>query len=168
MARLNNILKFLLMNVNVIFATIGLAFFAFSLYLFAGNFGDLDPEFFLGVGLILCFVGLSIMFGSCLGCQGAANQNQRLGKSKTLYSKNCPVKFLPPIFYTDSFWTGRKIIFLYELLLLGSLAVELYLLSLSLRAAGEYKLTYPEVEQGKCQLSRHIHSLCPSFILSTT
>jgi len=70
------------MNVNVIFATIGLAFFAFSLYLFAGNFGDLDPEFFLGVGLILCFVGLSIMFGSCLGCQGAANQNQRLGKSK--------------------------------------------------------------------------------------
>ena len=82
MARLNNILKFLLMNVNVIFATIGLAFFAFSLYLFAGNFGELDPEFFLGVGLILCFVGLSIMFGSCLGCQGAANQNERLGKTE--------------------------------------------------------------------------------------
>lgn len=51
-------------------------------------------------------------------------------------------------FLADSFWTGRKIIFLYEVLILGSLAIELYLLSLCLRAAGEYKLTYPEVEEG--------------------
>ena len=57
------------------------------------------------------------------------------------------------MFHADSFWTGRKIIFIYELLLLGSLAVELYLLSLSLRAAGEYKLTYPEVEEGNCRSS---------------
>lgn len=69
------------MNVNVLFATFGLALFGFSLYLFAGNFGELDPGFFLGIGLIICFVGLCIMFGSCLGCQGAANQNEKLGKT---------------------------------------------------------------------------------------
>jgi len=81
MARLNNSLKFILMNVNIIFATIGLLLFALSLYLFFGNFGELDKELFIGIGLVLTFTGLSVMLASCLGCQGAVNQNEKFGKA---------------------------------------------------------------------------------------
>lgn len=86
MARLNNALKFMLMNVNIIFATIGLLFFALSLYLFAGNFGQLDKDFFVGIGLVFTFIGLSVMLASCLGCQGAVNQNEKFGTSEYLFS----------------------------------------------------------------------------------
>jgi hypothetical protein len=79
MARLNNTLKFILLNVNVIFAVFGLFIFGFALYLLAGNFGELDPGFFVGIGLVFIFMGLTVMFASCLGCQGAANQNEKFG-----------------------------------------------------------------------------------------
>ena len=73
------------MNVNIIFATIGLLLFALSLYLFFGNFGELDKELFIGIGLVLTFTGLSVMLASCLGCQGAVNQNEKFGKSLAIF-----------------------------------------------------------------------------------
>lgn len=80
MSRLNNSLKFILINANIIFALIGLFFFIVGIYLLAGNFGKLDPGFFLGTALVILFTGTSIMISACLGCQGANNQNEKFGK----------------------------------------------------------------------------------------
>jgi hypothetical protein len=80
MGRLNNGLKFALINVNIIFCTMGLFLIAMSIYLLTGNFGKLDPGFFLGTGLVIIFIGLSISVGACLGCQGANNQNEKFGR----------------------------------------------------------------------------------------
>lgn len=79
MARLNGILKFTLINVNILFSVIGLFILALGVYLLAGNFGKLDPGFFLGTGLIIVFCGTTIVVGSCLGCQGAINQTEKFG-----------------------------------------------------------------------------------------
>jgi hypothetical protein len=53
-----------------------------------------------------------------------------------------------PAVITGKFWTGRKIIGLYQVLLTGSLAIELVLLSVCLRSAGEYAQVYPILESG--------------------
>jgi hypothetical protein len=53
----------------------------FSLYLFFANWGDLDPGFFIGSGLIVLLFGLLVAFVSCFGCQGVNNQNEKIGKS---------------------------------------------------------------------------------------
>ena len=79
MARINNTLKFILLNVNILFSMFGVFLLAVALYMFAGNFGQLDPEFFLGVGLVLVFVGASTIAATIIGCQGVGNQNKRLG-----------------------------------------------------------------------------------------
>lgn len=80
MARFNNTLKFILINTNIIFAVFGLFMMGLSLYLFFGNFGELDPGFFVGTALVILFTGSSIVVASCIGCQGATNQNQKFGK----------------------------------------------------------------------------------------
>lgn len=54
--------------------------------MFAGNFGQLDKEFFVGVGLVLAFVGMSTIAATILGCQGVGTQNQKFGEL-------CPVIF---------------------------------------------------------------------------
>lgn len=45
--------------------------------------------------------------------------------------------------------TGRKIIAVYQILIVASLAIELFLLSTCLRAAGEYAEVYPVLQRGK-------------------
>lgn len=44
--------------------------------------------------------------------------------------------------------TGRKIIGVYQILIVTSLAIELYMLSVCLRAAGEYAEVYPILQRG--------------------
>jgi hypothetical protein len=44
--------------------------------------------------------------------------------------------------------TGRKIIGVYQLLIVASLAIELFMLSTCLRAAGEYAEVYPILQRG--------------------
>lgn len=75
----------------MIFFVIGLFFFAVAIYLFSGKFGKLDPGFFLGTALVVLFSGTSIMAATCLGCQGAANQNEKFGENNhwTLNWKSC-------------------------------------------------------------------------------
>lgn len=79
MGRLNNLLKFGLINANILFSVFGVFLVAVSIYLFAGNFGTLDPSFFIACGLIILFAGLSVIFGSLLGCQGVNNQGEKYG-----------------------------------------------------------------------------------------
>jgi hypothetical protein len=138
------------MNANIIFSVFGVFLMAVALYLFFGNFGQLDPGFFVGTALVILFAGSSILTASCIGCQGAANQNEKFGEQafvflplSDLIAYECGLAII-----TGKFWTGRKIIGLYQVLLTGSLAIELVLLSVCLRSAGEYAQVYPILESG--------------------
>lgn len=61
---------------------------------------------------------------------------------------NVTLRYSSTFSHSGKFWTGRKIIGIYQLLLFGSLACELALLSTCLRAAGEYAEVYPILEDG--------------------
>lgn len=78
---------------------------AFSFYLYFADWGNLDPGFFIGSGTILLLFGLSVALTSCVGCQGIAKQTKKYG-----------------------FWTGRKILFIWEtMLIIGLLGLLLSL-----------------------------------------
>lgn len=73
-SRLNNIIKFIVLNVNILFFLFGLLFIALACYLWFANWGNLDPGFFLGSGLISALFGLAITMVSCLASQGIKYQ----------------------------------------------------------------------------------------------
>lgn len=73
-SRLNNIIKFVVLNINIIYFLVGLTFVGLALYLWCANWGDLDPGFFLGSGLICALFGLAVAMTTCLAAQGIKNQ----------------------------------------------------------------------------------------------
>ncbi len=78
-SRLNNFVKFIMINANILLSFFGLFFFGFAFYLWFANWGDLDPGFFVGTGLIFALFGLSTTIVSCIGCQGINNQIGKYG-----------------------------------------------------------------------------------------
>lgn len=120
--RLNNIVKFILINVYIILCFIGLFFFGFAFYLWFANWGDLEPGFFVGTGVIVALFGLVISFTSCLGCIGINNQAIKYG-----------------------FWTGRKIMAIHTAMMIAALVGEIYLLEVSLSATQQYQNVYDQL-----------------------
>lgn len=106
--RLNNVLKFALLNINIFFSFLGLAFFGFSFYLWFANWGKMTDEiaildswkvfdsgnletgFFTGTGAILLLFGVAVILVSCIGCQGVDSQSAKYGLSKSLISNLIP------------------------------------------------------------------------------
>ncbi|RYY89201.1 hypothetical protein EON63_01100 [archaeon] len=80
MSRINNIVKFLMINLNIITSFIGLGLFGLAFYFWFADWGDLDKTFFESVGGLVFLFGLSMLFGSCVGCQGISNQTVKFGK----------------------------------------------------------------------------------------
>ena len=80
MARLNNIVKFIMINVNILITFAGTFFVGFAFYLWFANWGDLDPGFFVGTGVILALFGVSTSIAGCIGCQGINHQTIKFGK----------------------------------------------------------------------------------------
>jgi amino acid transporter len=79
-SKLNNFVKFVMINANILLSFIGLFFFGFAFYLWFANWGDLDPGFFVGTGVIFALFGLSVTIIACIGCQGINNQTGKYGK----------------------------------------------------------------------------------------
>lgn len=67
MARLNTFLKFSILNVNYLFAVLGLGLMGLSLYVLVANWGKLDPGFFTGAGAVLFLAGFIAMIGAIMG-----------------------------------------------------------------------------------------------------
>lgn len=76
MARLNNIIKFIMLNVNIFFSTIGTFFLGLAIYLWAANWGSLDKNFFMSAALIILFLGVCMFLTACMGCQSINNQTR--------------------------------------------------------------------------------------------
>ena len=79
MSRLNNIILYIVYQVNVFYSLIGLCFLGFGLYLIFADWGTLNPGFFVGAGVITGLFGFIICIISWLGCLGIDHQDKRQG-----------------------------------------------------------------------------------------
>eukprot|EP01041_Mallomonas_annulata_P012025 gene12025-25193_t len=103
MGRINNSIKWAVMNINFVSFMFAIAIIAIASYLMASQWGDLDSAFFTGWGVVLVLFGVAVSLVSFLGCFAVLFQIQRKGR-----------------------WTGRRIISVYLLILLLALLAELY------------------------------------------
>ena len=76
MSRLNGLVKFAMINVNIVLAFIGFFCFGFAMYLWCSDWGNLDRGFFVGSGLVVALFGLSMFFLGCIGCLGIDHQGR--------------------------------------------------------------------------------------------
>jgi hypothetical protein len=141
-SRLNNVIKFVVLNINILFFLFGLLFVALACYLWFANWGNLDPGFFLGSGLIAALFGISVIMISCLASQGIKYQTFKQPLTDDQLNKlpnDVRYNNLKPV---HGFWTGRKIVFLYLMLLIGILVGLVWLLSYSLTAVQNFQSNY--------------------------
>lgn len=94
MGRINDVTKWLVMNVNFLFSTIAVFSMGFVIFALASEWGSLDRGFFLGGGIAALLFWLLIFIISMIGGIGVNRQTKRYG---------C--------------WTGRRIMALYQLTL---------------------------------------------------
>lgn len=92
MARLNNIVKLVVWQINIVVGLCGFLLFLISMYALFGDWGNLSRSFFLGLGLILMFISLIVSEISSFGALGIEFQNLRTGV-----------------------WTGKRILSIYLL-----------------------------------------------------
>lgn len=126
MARLNNIVKFILLNMNIFLCFVGTFFIGFAFYLWFADWGSLGTGFFVGLGFISALFGIVLALLSCIGCQGINHQLRKFGSSK--------------------FWTGRRIIFLHLICLILGLVGEVYVLRTSLAAVQKFSDVHSELD----------------------
>lgn len=79
MPKMNSAIKFIMINLNIVFSAIGGTLFGFSFYLWFGKWGNLQKGFFLSSGIIVCLCGIAVTLVTCLGCQGIDNQTHKYG-----------------------------------------------------------------------------------------
>lgn len=106
MGRINNVTKWLVSNVNFLFSTTALVSMGFVIFGLSSKWGSLDRGFFLGGGLIALFFWFLLFLISVLGCIGVTRQTKRAG---------C--------------WTGRRILALYQAILVLAIVGEVWLVT---------------------------------------
>lgn len=95
MGKLNNFLKWVVMNVNLLYAAVALVAIILSVIVLVSDWGSLDRGFFMGWCIVIILFSTLIVMISLLGCMGVSHQSEKL-----------------------SCWTGRRILGLYQLALL--------------------------------------------------
>ncbi len=86
MSRINALVKFAMINVNIFISFLGFFLFGFAMYLWCADWGNLDPGFFVGSGVVIALFGISLLFTGCLGCMSVDHQSRTFTTtSKTFY-----------------------------------------------------------------------------------
>lgn len=106
MGRINDVTKWLVMNVNFVFSTLSIFSIIIIIFALSSEWGTLDRGFFLGGGVVTLLFWLFIFLISVIGCIGVNRQTKREG---------C--------------WTGRRIMALYQLTLLLTIIVCIWVVS---------------------------------------
>jgi hypothetical protein len=104
MGRLNNYIKAAILHATTLFAIVGISFVVLAAFVLGSNWGSLDSNFFLGWGILIIFFGLFLFLISMVGYMGVRFQGKRIG-----------------------FWKGRRIIGLFQVVLIGTLIAELWM-----------------------------------------
>ena len=79
MGRINNIMKWILMNVNFLYSAMAVTAIVLAIFVLVSDWGSLDPGFFLGWGIAVILFGVIINMITYLGCLGVSNQLKRTG-----------------------------------------------------------------------------------------
>ena len=79
MARLNELNKLIVFPVAVIIGGIGVVVFALSLYVIFANWGNLNPAFFLGIGIAGAMFGMCLIFYCMIGRLAVRYQDLKTG-----------------------------------------------------------------------------------------
>jgi hypothetical protein len=103
MARINSIIRFLILHINFFFTVMGICLLGLALYICIADWGNLDATFFIGGGIICGLVGMLLLMLSFLGCFGISYQHRKQGP-----------------------WTGRRVLGAYEFVLLACFVGAVY------------------------------------------
>lgn len=106
MGRINDVTKWLVVNVNFVFSTIAIFSIGFLIFALSSEWGNLDRGFFLGGGVVSLQFFLLLFFISIIGCIGVNRQTKRTG---------C--------------WTGRRIMALYQVTLLLTIIGDIWIVT---------------------------------------
>jgi len=123
----NERLRSFVRQVNYIFTMFGLTLMGLAIYVLFANWGALDPNFFLGSGLVLLLFGLIITLIAYLGYKGVMYQRM-------------------PNEFTG--WRGLRIILIYQFCLVCALIAEIYWLVQSLQSISNLRDTAVVVAKG--------------------
>ncbi len=126
MGRLNNWIKAIVLNFNTIFSLVGLSIIGLAIFVLVNDWGSLDKKFFLGWGILSIFFGFFIYLASTVGYLGVRFQARRSGM-----------------------WRGRRIIGLYQFILLACLIVELWWVIKLASAVKSMDVTQDSLRSGK-------------------
>lgn len=89
-----------------------------SIWVMYAKWGNIDRSFFYGSGLMAAMFGCFLISLSCLGCLSVSWQTKSYG-----------------------FWTGRKVLTTFLILLIGGFIAEVWIVALSLSAYRSMKIT---------------------------
>lgn len=112
MGKLNNLIKWVVMNVNFIYSLLATAIIGIAVYVMASNWGTLDPGFFQGWCIIIILFGILAIQISILGCTGVNRQ---------LVKEGC--------------WTGRRILALYLAILIATIIADIWVVFITMSTA---------------------------------
>ena len=81
MAVINNQVKFIILNINIVYFFVGLILLGLAFYVWIAEWGDgLTSSFFLGIGAILFLLAVILIEISMLGSIGVTEQTSKYGK----------------------------------------------------------------------------------------
>lgn len=106
MGRLNEFVRVTVLNVNFLFFVLSTTLVGIATFILLSDWGTLDPNFFFGWCIAMVLFGAIIILVSVLGCLGVKYQRREKG-----------------------FFTGRNILLIYQLILIGTLIAELYVVA---------------------------------------
>ncbi len=112
-SRVNEWAKFIVTGANSLFTLLGVTIIGGALYAIFADFGALDKNLFLGIGILFILFGVIIITVAYLGGQG-------------VYYQRKESKF--------TMWKGSLILSIYQLFLVGTLTAELVWVGISLNA----------------------------------
>ena len=79
MSRLNNLIKWFIMNINFFYSAMAVTTIALAIFVLVSDWGSLDPGFFLGWGISAILFSLLINMMTYVGCLGVSNQGKKSG-----------------------------------------------------------------------------------------
>lgn len=120
---INNCFKKVFNYFNGALVTFGLLLFGIGLWFIFADWGNVEPSFFLGMGISVTLGGIIIGVLAWLGQQGVAFQTKSVG----------------------TFWSGRKLLAFYDIMLFAILCAELFVIYISLSVLKELMSVYADI-----------------------
>lgn len=142
MGRLNNLLKWILMNVNFLYSAMAVTAIVLGIFVLVSDWGSLDPGFFLGWGISVILFSVVINMITYLGCLGVSNQIKRTGYSFLILICIYIDIYFTLLFEFIGLWTGRRMLAVYQLTLIGTIIAVLYVASTLLIMTRSFRATY--------------------------